>query len=262
MSGRMRGTGRRLSPARRRVTPRVTRCLAGAGAPVRTGYSGASAEYGVEPVAGFLNGVNEAGRPQRWRSFSPGWPCSANRPRQRRTVSQCSPVSRAMCALERPRAACRTTCAHPQPVPGPVAVGHLLQPCAFGGTGGYRTGGAGRRYGQAWQANRSAEVDHGQPAACPARRSEGAQMPWPDADRAGRGMPTPPSSTKCPCLNPDYGKMRLFYGSCSGAVIPRSTRMRWRIFQRGAHSLFMLSQAVPRVSPCSAVPLSSRISRP
>lgn len=33
-------------------------------------------------------------------------------------------------------------CTHPQPVLGLVAVGHLLQPPAFGGTRGYQTGGA------------------------------------------------------------------------------------------------------------------------
>ncbi|MDQ0595816.1 hypothetical protein QF037_000161 [Streptomyces canus] len=39
---------------------------------------------------------------------NPPW---ANRPRQARTVSRCRPVSWAMRALERPRAACRTICA-------------------------------------------------------------------------------------------------------------------------------------------------------
>ncbi|MGY3062461.1 hypothetical protein ACVWZD_006759 [Streptomyces sp. TE3672] len=68
-----------------------------------------------------------------------------------RTVSRCGRVSRVMRALDRPRAACSTTCAHPQPVLGFVAADHLLQPFAIGGTQDYRraraTGKAGRQAG-------------------------------------------------------------------------------------------------------------------
>ncbi|OIK28466.1 hypothetical protein VT52_007445 [Streptomyces malaysiense] len=54
-------------------------------------------------------GVKRAGRPLRLRSARADSPPWANRPRQVRTVSMCSPVSRAMRALDRPRAACSTT---------------------------------------------------------------------------------------------------------------------------------------------------------
>lgn len=49
--------------------------------------------------------MNDGGRPDRSRSIGPPGPRSANRLRQQRTVSRCKPVSRAMRALERPRAA-------------------------------------------------------------------------------------------------------------------------------------------------------------
>ena len=50
----------------------------------------------------------ERGRADRLRSARPAMPCRANRSRQVRTVSRCRPVSRAMRALERPRAAWST----------------------------------------------------------------------------------------------------------------------------------------------------------
>lgn len=57
---------------------------------------------------------------------------------------------------------------HPQPVLGLVAVGHLLQPHAFGGTRGCRTGGAdghgGRTDRRKWITG---------PAACPVRHRPG-----------------------------------------------------------------------------------------
>lgn len=76
------------------------------GTPVSAGIWQASAL-----ASATCTGVNRAGRPERLRSARAGSPPAANRPRQARTVSRCRPVSRAMRALERPRAACRTTCA-------------------------------------------------------------------------------------------------------------------------------------------------------
>jgi hypothetical protein len=56
-------------------------------------------------------GVKRGGRPGRLRSSRAGRPPVANRPRHRRTVSTCSPVSPEIRALERPRAARSTTSA-------------------------------------------------------------------------------------------------------------------------------------------------------
>jgi hypothetical protein len=76
------------------------------GVPVSTGSWQARAL-----TSATCSALNDGGRPLRLRSDRPGRPCSAKRPRQQRTVSRCSPVSREMRALERPRAACSTTCA-------------------------------------------------------------------------------------------------------------------------------------------------------
>lgn len=72
---------------------------------------------------------------------------------------------------------------HPQPVLGLVAVGHLLQPHAFGGTRGCRTGGAdghgGRTDRRKWITG---------PAACPVRHRPGlgSSSPSPRDDRCKR----------------------------------------------------------------------------
>jgi hypothetical protein len=54
------------------------------------------------------SGVNEGGRPERLWSARAGKPPAANRPRQVRTVSTCTPVCAAIRALERPRPASNT----------------------------------------------------------------------------------------------------------------------------------------------------------
>ncbi|AJC52613.1 hypothetical protein GZL_09408 [Streptomyces sp. 769] len=92
--------------------------------------------------------------------------------------------SRAMRALERPLAACSTTCARPQPVLGLVTVGHLRQPFALGSGRGYRAG-SGKR---ASQAGRSGEADH-----------DGPQPDVSGLCSSGRtiAMPTPPGSRWC-----------------------------------------------------------------
>lgn len=76
------------------------------GTPVSAGNWQASAL-----ASATCTGVKRAGCPERLRSTRAGSPPSANRPRQVRTVSRCRPVSRAMRALARPRAACSTIAA-------------------------------------------------------------------------------------------------------------------------------------------------------
>ncbi|OIJ88470.1 hypothetical protein BIV24_21450 [Streptomyces colonosanans] len=76
------------------------------GTPLSAGNRQASAL-----TSAICNAVKAGGRPERRRSASPARRCSANLPRHLRTVSRCRLVSRAIRALERPLAACRTTCA-------------------------------------------------------------------------------------------------------------------------------------------------------
>lgn len=57
--------------------------------------------------------VTPRGRPLRLRSARAGRPPSANRPRQVRTVSTCTPTSAAIRALDLPRLAMSTICDRP-----------------------------------------------------------------------------------------------------------------------------------------------------
>jgi hypothetical protein len=98
-----------IEPAMQRAT--ISRASSGhdqrdSGVPVSAGSWQARAL-----TSATCTGVKRRGRPHRLRSARAGMPPSAKRARQVRTVSRCAPVSRAIAALPRPRAACSTICA-------------------------------------------------------------------------------------------------------------------------------------------------------
>ncbi len=101
------------------------------------------------------NGAKEAGPPERVRSDRAGSRFPAKRSRQVRTVSTCSPVSRATRALERPRAAYKTTWARRRS--GALSCGR--RPSSSAAHARRRSGRSGMRRCDATRGSRSREVD-------------------------------------------------------------------------------------------------------
>jgi len=97
---------------------------------------------------GDLHGVNEGGRPDRFGSARAGSATVGEATHQVRTVSRCTPVSRAMQALPRPR----RRAAQSAPVSGPGAQSCDREPPSSGGAVRRRSGIWGARRQRAWRA--------------------------------------------------------------------------------------------------------------